>query len=268
LFKIQPKKLVHFACDPNQRAELLEVKWTLKDKDLEDQFDEALSQAEDLLNRKGLGKSLEEDFDEDDLQIFEDEEENAEHNGKEMTDKALPQETFRLFECRKSLRARKQVSKYSHILSYIKQAKPTLKQILNGKRPSERHTIYTCGRVSEKNGLKLRAGFGPVGDEDLRVEIMTLLLEYYKELKGKPDLTYVSDVWLPEAIIFSIQEIDKVDRERAEEMYQAGSELAVSSSEVQEFTKNLKQRKPSAEQVQERVKKAERALARYSAGES
>ena len=51
-------------------------------------------------------------------------------------------------------------------------------------------------------------------------------------------------------------------------MYQAGSELAVSSSEVQEFTKNLKQRKPSAEQVQERVKKAERALARYSAGES
>ena len=51
-------------------------------------------------------------------------------------------------------------------------------------------------------------------------------------------------------------------------MYQAGSELAVSSSEVQEFTKNLKQRKPTAEQVQERVKKAERALARYSAGES
>jgi len=70
-----------------------------------------------------------------------------------------------------------------------------------------------------------------------------------------------------QAIIFSIQEIDKVDREKAEEMYQAGSELAVSSSEVQEFTKNLKQRKPTAEQVQERVKKAERALARYS-GES
>lgn len=44
----------------------------------------------------------------DDLQIFEDkEEENAEDNGKEMTDKDLPEETFRLFECRKSLRARK-----------------------------------------------------------------------------------------------------------------------------------------------------------------
>ena len=44
----------------------------------------------------------------DDLQIFEDkEEENAEHNSKEMTDKDLPEETSRLFECRKSLRARK-----------------------------------------------------------------------------------------------------------------------------------------------------------------
>lgn len=51
-------------------------------------------------------------------------------------------------------------------------------------------------------------------------------------------------------------------------MFQAGSELAVSNSEVQEFTKILKQRKPSAGQVQERVKKAERALARYNAGES
>lgn len=269
LFKVQPKKLVHFACDPNQRAEFLEVKWTLQNKELKDLFDEALSQAENLLNRKGLGKSLDDDFDVDDLQIFEEnEEENAEHNGEEMTDKDLPQETSRLSECRKSLRARKQVSKYSHILSYIRQAKPALKQILNGKRTSERHATYTCGRVSEKNGLKLRAGFGPVGEENLRDEIMALLLDYYKELKGSTDLTYVSDVWLPEAIIFSIQEIDKVDRERAEEMFQAGSELAVSSSEVQEFTKILKQRKPSAGQVQERVKKAERALARYNAGES
>lgn len=51
-------------------------------------------------------------------------------------------------------------------------------------------------------------------------------------------------------------------------MFQAGSELAVSSAEVEEFTRNLKLRKPSAEQVQERVKKAKRALERYSAGQS
>jgi len=43
-----------------------------------------------------------------DLQIFEDKgEDNAEHNGEETTDKDLPQGTSSLFECRKSLRARK-----------------------------------------------------------------------------------------------------------------------------------------------------------------
>ena len=57
---------------------------------------------------------------------------------------------------------------FIHSFVYFKfSLQPALKQILNGKRTSERHTIYTCGRVSEKNGLKLRAGFGPVGEENL-----------------------------------------------------------------------------------------------------
>ena len=44
----------------------------------------------------------------DDLEIFEDEEgDNIEQDGKEMTDKDLSEQTSRLFECRKSLRARK-----------------------------------------------------------------------------------------------------------------------------------------------------------------
>ena len=34
---------------------------------------------------------------------------------------------------------------------------------------------------------------------------MTLLLAYYKELKGNTDLTYVSDVWLPEVCEHLIQ---------------------------------------------------------------
>jgi len=44
----------------------------------------------------------------DDFQIFkEKEEENTEHNGKEMPDKDLSQQTSHLSECRKSLRTRK-----------------------------------------------------------------------------------------------------------------------------------------------------------------
>ena len=34
---------------------------------------------------------------------------------------------------------------------------------------------------------------------------MDLLLEYYKELKGSPNIAYVSDVWLPEVGQHSLQ---------------------------------------------------------------
>jgi len=47
-----------------------------------------------------------------------------------------------------------------------------LKQILTGTKPSERHATFTSGRVSEKNNLKRRAGFGPIADEDLVREKM------------------------------------------------------------------------------------------------
>ena len=42
-----------------------------------------------------------------------------------------------------------------------------LRQILNGTKSSERHLIYTSGRVSEKDNLKHRAGFGPIADDKL-----------------------------------------------------------------------------------------------------
>ena len=42
-----------------------------------------------------------------------------------------------------------------------------LRQILNGTKSSERHMIYTSGRVSEKDNLKHRAGFGPIADDNL-----------------------------------------------------------------------------------------------------
>lgn len=133
-------------------------------------------------------------------------------------------------------------------------------------------------------------------------EIMHLLVEFHKECKGNvADISYVSDVWLPEvrkrfvavainafirkkfgkifsfyyktdfhiifpqAIIWSIQEIDHVDKERAEKTFLEGSGFAVTNAEVEELTSNLKQRrKLSTEEAEERIKKAERAMAAES----
>lgn len=270
LFKIQPKKLVHFACDPSQRAEFLGVKEKLKDKELQDLFEQALIEAEDLLNRKGLGKSLDDEVDEADFEIFEDEDDNQDDGGtgKEMEEN-LSRQTPSLFECRKSLRAKKQVSKYADILSYIRQAKPVLRQILNGTKSSERHLTYTSGRVSEKDNLKRRAGFGPIADGNLPEKIMDILTKFYEEVKGSQDITYqyVTDVWLPEAIIWSIQQIDHVDRQTAEKMYSEGNKSAVSNAEVAKLTEKLKQRKLCPEDATERLQKAKRAVARYSVSE-
>ena len=68
-----------------------------------------------------------------------------------------------------------------------------------------------------------------------------------------------------EAIIWSISEIDHVDHQRAEKIFQQGFEHAVTNDEVLQLTTKLKQRKPSAETREERLKYAERALKRHFA---
>ncbi|XP_074627914.1 uncharacterized protein LOC141885883 isoform X4 [Acropora palmata] len=255
LFKIQPNKLVHFACNAKQRSEFMGMK--MGNEELQGMFDKALVQAEDFMNRKGLGKGFEDEKDEEHFQIFEDD--DAE-NGEESDVKKAPNvpPSTSLSECRKSLRARKPVSKYSNILSYIRQAKPILKDILIGTKYSDRHQTYTRGRVSEKNLLKKQSGFGPVGDETLREGIMDLLMDFYREFCGTVDLTYISDVWLPEAIIQSISKMDNVDTELAEEKFRAGFKDAVSYDEVFQLITKLKQRKSTVEKTEEILGCAER----------
>ena len=73
--------------------------------------------------------------------------------------------------------------------------------------------------------------------------------------------------FLFKAIIWSIQQIDHVDRQTAEKMYSEGNKSAVSNAEVAELTEKLKQRKLSPEDATERLQKAKRAVARYSVSE-
>ena len=56
-----------------------------------------------------------------------------------------------------------------------------------------------------------------------------------------------------------------MDHQRAEKIFQQGFEHAVTNDEVLQLTTKLKQRKPSAETREERLKYAERALKRHFA---
>ncbi|XP_048583773.1 uncharacterized protein LOC5517775 isoform X2 [Nematostella vectensis] len=123
---------------------------------------------------------------------------------------------------RKSSRQRKQVCQYSlDILPYIRQSKPILRQIFEGKKYSERHDIFRNGSQKQRDKLKRRSGFGPVTDDDVQHDIMEMLREFYQELDDNrfAETSYVSDVMLPEAMIAAIHFRDGLSLMRAEEMY-------------------------------------------------
>ena len=62
--------------------------------------------------------------------------------------------------------------------------------------------------------------------------------------------------------------MDHVDKQKAEKIFMDGSKYAVTSAEVQELTAKFKKRKLSLEEKEERIRIAERAVARHSACES
>lgn len=67
---------------------------------------------------------------------------------------------------------------------------------------------------------------------------------------------------IPQAIIWSIQEINHVNRERAEEMFLEGSKSIVTNAEVEEFKSTLKKKgRVNREEVEKRIRRAERAMA-------
>ena len=67
-----------------------------------------------------------------------------------------------------------------------------------------------------------------------------------------------------QALIWSIQQIQHVDRQKAEQMYLEGSKLAVTDEEVNQLTAKLKQKNLSQTEAMERLQKAERVIARVS----
>ena len=65
-----------------------------------------------------------------------------------------------------------------------------------------------------------------------------------------------------QALIWSIQQIQHVDRQKAEEMYLEGSKFAVTDDEVHQFTSKLMRKNLSQTEAMERLHKAENVIAR------
>ncbi|XP_031564568.1 PWWP domain-containing protein 2A-like isoform X2 [Actinia tenebrosa] len=252
------KRVVPFACDSEKREEFVKDAMELDPQ----RFDEALVMAEDMVRRKALGikEQNEEDKEVCKLVDTDDVEENSNDSKVDtssVTDDKPEKETI----VRKSSRNVKRPSKYKDILTYIREAKPFLKDIFEEKKACERHEIFKKGSAKEKNSLKRRSGFGPVADTDLEDDIMELLQDFYRELVGNKEdfseITYISDVWLPEAIIYAVQKIERVDRKTAEYLFRRGSSQGTRSHR---FTQRLKAKALTQEERKESVQRAEKSF--------
>lgn len=123
---------------------------------------------------------------------------------------------------RKSQRKQRAESK-PYVNWIIKNGKERLYKIRRGLATSERHRIFFHGSQKERDGLKYSSGCGPVKCEQQSEKLLNILTEWYNQRKEFIDesvnvITYVSDVWLPESIILSIQHLKKVSHEEAEDI--------------------------------------------------
>ncbi|XP_052101172.1 uncharacterized protein LOC127735131 isoform X2 [Mytilus californianus] len=122
-------------------------------------------------------------------------------------------------------RLRKMTEKQSKLVDFVKSAemKNYLLDIFYGKRKSELHQKFVRGTVKEKNSLRY-AGFGPIYNEEQEEEIVEILKDWLYELPKKdiPDISYVLDVWIPEAVVYALIKTKSYGRKKAWEQFNKG----------------------------------------------
>ncbi|XP_022102970.1 PWWP domain-containing protein MUM1-like [Acanthaster planci] len=114
----------------------------------------------------------------------------------------------------------------NRLLKYIHRdtTKNHLLDIYHGKYKCERQRLFKSDRQADRLALRTMAGQGPITDEELLSELTNFLRDLYVEncmecKEDIPNASYITEVWLPEAIIFAIQKTRRVVRHTAEELF-------------------------------------------------
>ncbi|XP_038074033.1 PWWP domain-containing DNA repair factor 3A-like [Patiria miniata] len=123
---------------------------------------------------------------------------------------------------------RRKAWKYTEtrLLKYIRRdtTKNYLLAMFHGKVKSERQRLFNSDRQTDRQTLRAMAGLGPITDDELLSELTDFLRDLYVEhcMQCKDDIpntSYITEVWLPEAIIFAIQKTRRVGRRNAEKLF-------------------------------------------------
>ncbi|KAK6179934.1 hypothetical protein SNE40_012181 [Patella caerulea] len=93
--------------------------------------------------------------------------------------------------------------------------KEHLRGIYEGKIPSERHLEYHASSSQKEIHYEY------LEDDNQISVVLDTLTEWYKEVTGQSffSLRYISDVWYPEAIVYSLMKLRKYHKKKAWEAY-------------------------------------------------
>lgn len=207
-----------FTC--KERNELVEKGMVYKD------YSNGIEQAEEYMRKRALGKI--DDFFEyvfQEVPVSDGEEgdsrEDVENPCKEISDKKIlvndKKKCMSLFEYSTS-----NTKMAVEIITWIKTFSRTiLNDITNGSIESRRHQIFHTGTQKDKDKLRWYSGFGELNENSAN-EILNLLVSWFtKDFPGSDfkAVSYVSDVWLPEAYIHALSNIKNILPQVAEIEY-------------------------------------------------
>ena len=220
IIPVSVKKLKRFTC--KERDEIITVGSDHKI------FLNGMEQADEYMRKRALGKmtSFFEFVVEEHDSTNRDGGDMREHENKVQILHDIPQEDImeKVKIYRKSLfevdKGNTTVTK--NVILWIKEnSRSLLRDIMTGKKSSERHEIFINGKQKDKDKLRWRSGFGELNETSAN-EIFDLLISWFTEdFQGSKynAITYVSDVWLPEAYIHALSQTKNILLQDAEREY-------------------------------------------------
>ncbi|XP_046336530.2 uncharacterized protein LOC124118461 isoform X2 [Haliotis rufescens] len=237
-----------FPLDHVKRKEFEDAGQTSADFDQRKRFMSSLQEVETYLNRKALGllppnkegSFFDEDYNSDTSDSITEGESsqsqsNVPVNGPEEGSKLAtpPVQVVKKSMGRQahglqvlSVMKERRKKKNKVLLDFIisEEMKEYLLGIYSGTKKSERHTKYRSS-VRERDKLR-HSGFGPIADEEQQDEITYKFVEWYKDHAcPSADIDYILDVWIPEAVVYSMIKRRSYGRSRAWEAFNKGCRL-------------------------------------------
>lgn len=126
---------------------------------------------------------------------------------------------------RGQLRLQKMAEKNKSLVDFLisEETKIFLASVYRRELHSDLHEAYVNGTVRDRAKLKHK-GFGPLDDETQIELVLNTYLEWLMKLSQTklPEVDYVFDVWIPEAIVHALQKKKCYSKKKAWEQFNKG----------------------------------------------